>query len=160
MRAWLRRSVAAGLVAAGVFIGYSMVAFVIGGRGLWQPVNLVAHTFWRSAPLDGRFHPLAAVIAGVALAAGGIVGMAFYSGLASGAALTPRATLIGAAVYGNLLWTVGHYFIWPELDPLAAEKFAPGTAWAAHTVAGVGGALYLVRGVVRTRLQEGRSHAH
>jgi hypothetical protein len=36
------------------------------GGGFWTPVNLIAHTFWRHAPLDGRFSAPALII-GLAL---------------------------------------------------------------------------------------------
>lgn len=32
---------------------WSMAALLASGAGFWTPINLIAHTFWRGAPLDG-----------------------------------------------------------------------------------------------------------
>jgi len=79
MRA-LRVGVLAGIVAGAVMAVWSMAAMWVTGSGFWLPLNLIAHTFYRSAPLDARFsapalliglavHMTVASIFGIAIAA-------------------------------------------------------------------------------------------
>ena len=34
---------------------WSMIVMGLAGMGFWTPLNLIAHTYWRSVPLDGAF---------------------------------------------------------------------------------------------------------
>lgn len=134
-----RRTVASGAAAAGCFTVFSMLWFGIGAEGLWRPLNLIAHTLWRGAPTGGRWHAGAVLLALVVLLLVGVVVMAPFTFLAIGAGLGPAGMAAGGAVYANVLWIFGNYWIWPAFDPLAAHEFSPGVAWAGHMVAGLAG---------------------
>jgi hypothetical protein len=62
----VRAGIAGGLAGGSVMAAFSMIAMWLAGSGFWTPLNLIAHTFWRAAPLDGRFSPTALII-GVAV---------------------------------------------------------------------------------------------
>lgn len=51
----LRAGIAGGMAGGMVMAVFSMIMLWLAGSGFWTPLNLIAHTFWRSAPLDGRF---------------------------------------------------------------------------------------------------------
>jgi hypothetical protein len=137
-----RRAVEAGLGAAVSFIVFSVLWFGIGGKGWWKPLNLVAHTFWSGAPIDGRWNTGAELLGLVVLLVAGVVVMAPFTLLAIGAGLRPGGMVGGAAVYTNVVWIFGHYWIWPGLDSVAAHEFSPGVAWLAHMAAGlIGGSV-------------------
>ena len=54
MRA-LRIGVPGGMAAGAVMALWSMAAMWVTGTGFWTPLNLIANTFYRSAPLNGTF---------------------------------------------------------------------------------------------------------
>jgi hypothetical protein len=62
MRRAVRIGVPAGIGAGIVMAVWLMVAMWIVGSGFWIPLNLVAHTFYRSAPLNDTFSAPAPVI--------------------------------------------------------------------------------------------------
>ena len=51
----MRAGIADGIAGGAVMAVFSMVMLWLAGSGFWTPLNLIAHTFWRAAPLDGRF---------------------------------------------------------------------------------------------------------
>ena len=53
---------------------FSMMMLWVAGSGFWTPLNLIAHTFWRAAPLDGTFSAAALTLPLPGLAAGASVG--------------------------------------------------------------------------------------
>jgi len=131
------RLVAAG-VAAGIGFGLFCAACqASGGRGFWQPLNLVAHTAWRGAPADNRFSALALTLAVGLVCAGGVAMFLPFLALATGAGMTPWLLIPTAAVYANVVWVFGDYLLWPKLDPVAAAGFPSGVAWVGHIVAGL-----------------------
>jgi hypothetical protein len=62
----LRAGVAGGMAGGAVMAMFSMIMLWLAGSGFWTPLNLIAHTVWRSAPLDGRFS-VAALVIGIAV---------------------------------------------------------------------------------------------
>ncbi|HEX5542977.1 MAG TPA: hypothetical protein VFX60_15680 [Micromonospora sp.] len=134
----------AGLVGGLAFALFSMIWFGFGGDGFWRPLNLVAHTFWRGAPTSGAFHLGAAVLGLVVLAVVGVLVLAPFAVLAIGAGMSAPIAIVGASIYANVVWVIGHYLVWGKLDPVAAAEFSPGVAWIAHFVAGLVGGIALV----------------
>src|SRR5215468_10611780 len=61
MRAF-RIGVPGGMAAGAVMALWSMAAMWVSGSGFWTPLNLIANTFYRSAPLNGTFSAPALVI--------------------------------------------------------------------------------------------------
>jgi hypothetical protein len=145
VRPYVRPVLLAGLLAGLAFAAYSMVAFAATGRGLWYPLNLAAHALWRRVPTDGRAYPGGIAVGLVTIVVLGVVVFAPYAALAYGAALDRAQLLIGAVVYGNVVWIVGHYLVWPRVDVQAATRFSATVAWVAHMLAGLAGGLALVR---------------
>jgi hypothetical protein len=58
----MRAGIAGGIAGGMVMAAFSMIAMWLAGSGFWTPLNLIAHTFWRAAPLDGTFSAAALVI--------------------------------------------------------------------------------------------------
>lgn len=138
------RVVLAGLAAALAFALFSMLWFAIAGGGFWKPLNLIAHTVWRQAPIDGGFHAGAAVLGAVTLAVVAIIAITPFAVVAIGTGMRGLFLILGAGIYANAIWVFGHYLLWEALDPVAASRFSPGVAWLAHFVAGVAAGLALL----------------
>lgn len=145
MRTTVLRVIIAGVIGGLAFALFSMIWFGLGDRTAWYPLNLVAHTLWRGAPVDGGFHPGAAVLGVITLGAVGVLAIAPFAVLAVGAGMNPLVAIIGASIYANVIWVFGHYLVWEKLDPVSATSFAPGAAWTAHFVAGLAAGAALVR---------------
>jgi hypothetical protein len=58
----LTRGALAGMAGGVVMAMWSMIVLWLTGSGFWTSLNLIAHTLWRSAPLDGSFSVGALVI--------------------------------------------------------------------------------------------------
>lgn len=135
----ISRVIVAGLVATAVFTLYSALWFAGSGEGFWRPVNLVAHTIWSGAPVDGAFHLGAALLGLVVLVVAGVLVMVPYAWLTIQAGTRGLFLILGAAVYANVVWIFGHNLAWNALDPLAAGAYTPGVAWVGHMLAGLAG---------------------
>jgi uncharacterized membrane protein YagU involved in acid resistance len=95
-------------------------------RRVLGPLNLIAHTLWRGAPLGATFSWGALVLGMVVhMMMATLLGMVFA--VAAGRYLTSRTSLLGAGmVYGVVVWLLMQYVIWPLVDDAAAQAF---TAW-------------------------------
>ena len=62
----LRAGIAGGTAGGLVMAMFSMITLWLARSGFWTPLNLIAHTFWRSAPLNGRFS-IASLVIGLAI---------------------------------------------------------------------------------------------
>ena len=138
----LRAGVAGGLAGGAVMAMFSMITLWLARSGLWTPLNLIAHTFWRSAPLDGRFSVVALVI-GMAVH----LTMAMLSGtvIAAAAVRLPASrslVIAGGMLFTALLWAVMQYGIWRAVDATAARDFTPWVFAAAHLMFGMFAALF------------------
>jgi hypothetical protein len=78
----LRLGALGGMVGGAMMAMWSMLVLWLTGVGVWTPLNLIAHTLWREAPLDATFswgalvlgmvvHMLMAVLLGVVLGGAG-----------------------------------------------------------------------------------------
>jgi hypothetical protein len=136
MRA-LRVGVPAGIVAGAVFAVWSMAAMWVTGSGFWIPLNLIAHTFYRSAPLNGTFSAAAMVIG---LAVHMTVAIIFGTSVVSLAKVLPGArslVIAGGILFIAVVWPIMQYGVWYQLDEQAAEGFNDWIFAGAHLVFGL-----------------------
>jgi hypothetical protein len=135
----LKRGALAGMGGGMAMAMWSMIVLWLAGTGFWTPLNLIASTLWRGAPLGAAF-------SGSALALGLTVhmmmsmglGMAFAVGIRAipRAAASPAALLLTGMMFGLAVWAVMQYGIWPAIDPAAAPRFIPWAFAAGHVVFG------------------------
>src|ERR1700746_807746 len=108
----LRVGVPSGIDAGVVMAMWSMAAMAVTGSGFWSPLNLIAHTFYRAAPLNGAFSASAL-----------IVGLAIHLTLASafGTAVALLAqwmqggrslVIAGAILFVAVVWPVMQWEVW------------------------------------------------
>src|SRR5215469_2990401 len=133
----LRAGSAGGMTGGAVMAAFSMITLWLAGNGFWTPLNLIAHTFWRSAPLDGRFSGAALVIG---MAVHLTMAMLFGALIAAAAVRIPgaRSLVIAAGIlFTVVLWAVMQYGIWRAVDATAARDFTPWVFAVAHLLFGM-----------------------
>ncbi|AEA23552.1 hypothetical protein ATK30_4935 [Amycolatopsis echigonensis] len=144
----LTRGALAGMAGGVVMAMWSMIVLLLTGSGFWTPLNLIAHTLWRSAPLDARFsigglviglvvHMMMSMVLGMVLAA--VVGAVKPLG---GDQVRRAAT---GMVFGIVVWLVMQYAVWKAVDPAAAPLFTPWVFALGHLMYGAVAGLGLVR---------------
>jgi hypothetical protein len=136
MRA-LRAGVPGGMAAGVVMAVWSMVAMWITGSGFWTPVNLIANTFYRAAPLNGTFSAPALVIG---LAVHMTVASIFGVAIAVLVQLLPGArslVIAGGILFIAVVWPVMQYGVWYSLDESAAEGATDWVFAVAHLIFGM-----------------------
>ena len=139
----ITRGAIAGMVGGMMMGMFAMLAMWLDGQrdtGFWTPLNLIAHTIWRGAPLDAEF-------SGGALVLGGIMHMMMSMGLGAGiAVLVSRVPRLGATLGSRIVtgvmiamtvWAVMEYVIWPLIDSAAADAFTTWIFAVAHLVFGM-----------------------
>jgi hypothetical protein len=133
----LRAGVPGGMAGGVVMAMWSMAAMWVTGAGFWTPLNLIAHTFYRSAPLNGTFSAPALVIG---LAVHMTVASAFGIAIAVLAQLLPgtRSLVIaGGILLVAVVWPVMQWGVWYRIDESAAEEFNGWIFAVAHLLFGV-----------------------
>jgi hypothetical protein len=133
----LRVGVPAGIAAGLVMAAWSMVAMWLTGSGFWIPLNLVAHMFYRSAPLDGTFSAPALIIG---LAVHMTVASAFGTAIVALAHRLPGArsvVIAGGILLVAVVWPVMQYAVWYSIDEPAAEGFTEWIFAVAHLIFGL-----------------------
>jgi hypothetical protein len=126
---------------------FSMIALRLAGSGFWTPLNLIAHTFWRAAPLDGRFSATALVIG---LAVHMTMAMLFGTLIAAAAHRLPAArslVIAGGMLFAALLWAMMQYGIWRAVDAAAAQAFTTWVFAVAHLLFGMMAASFAALGI-------------
>ena len=103
----LRAGVLAGTAAGAVMAVWSMAAMWVTGSGFWLPLNLIAHTFYRSAPLRDTFSAPALAI-GLAVH----MGMAVIFGTAIAALVQRLPGQRSLVIAGGILFVA---VVWPEI---------------------------------------------
>jgi hypothetical protein len=137
MRRALRVGVPAGIIAGVVMAVWSMIAMWLTGSGAWTPLNLVAHTFYRSAPLNNTFSAPALAI-----------GLAIHMTMAIifGTAITALAqrlpgkrslVIAGGILFVAVVWPIMQYGVWYSIDQTAAEGFTGWIFAIAHLIFGL-----------------------
>jgi len=142
----LTRGALAGLGGGAVMAMWSMIALWLTGIRFWSPLNLIAHTIWRGAPLGAAFSGGALVLGLVIhMMMSVVLGVVFAVGVRTAgrlAASTATLTITGM-MFGLAVWAVMQYGIWPALDPAAAPKFTPWVFALGHLMFGAATALLL-----------------
>jgi hypothetical protein len=136
----LKVGVPSGIVAGAVMALWSMAAMWVTGAGFLTPLNLIAHTFYRSAPLNATFSAPALVIG---LAVHMTVASAFGTAIAALAHRLPgRRTLVitGGILFVAVVWPFMQWGVWYKLDEAAAEGFTEWIFALAHLIFGVAAA--------------------
>ena len=133
----LRVGVPSGIAAGAVMAVWSMTAMWITGSGFWTPLNLIAHTFYRSAPLNGAFSPPALVIG---LAVHMSVASVFATAIVLLAQRFPGSrslVVAGGIVFVAVVWPVMQWGVWYKIDEVAAEGLTDWIFAVAHLLFGV-----------------------
>jgi uncharacterized OsmC-like protein len=133
----VRAGVAGGVVAGLVMAVWLTVILWIAGSGFFTLLNLIANTFWRTAPLGPTFS-LPAVF--IALVVHLLVSVLFGVLIAVAASRLPgsRSLVIAVgAVFGPLIWVVMQYGIWRAIDPAAARVISWWIFGSAHLLFGL-----------------------
>ncbi|MCW2930296.1 MAG: conserved hypothetical rane spanning protein [Actinomycetia bacterium] len=159
MRRALRVGVPGGIAAGAVMAVWSMAAMWVIGSGFWTPLNLIAHTFYRSAPLDGTFSVPALVIG---LAVHMTVASAFGTTIAALAQRLPRTrslVIAGGVLFVAVVWPVMQWGVWYKLDETAAEGFSEWIFAIAHLLFGVLAAGLAVIGIENDETAKRARHA-
>jgi len=136
MRA-LRVGVLAGIAAGTVMAVWSMAAMWVTGSGFWLPLNLIAHTFYRSAPLDATFSAPALVIGlAVHMTVASIFGIAI-AWLARRLRRARSLVIVGGLLFAVVVWPVMQWGVWYSIDEPAAEGFKEWIFAGAHLIFGI-----------------------
>jgi uncharacterized OsmC-like protein len=133
----VRAGVAGGVVAGLVMAVWLTVILWLAGSGFFTLLNLIANTFWRTAPLGPTFS-LPAVF--IALVVHLLVSVLFGVLIAVAASRLPRSrslVIAAGAVFGPLIWVVMQYGIWRALDPAAAHVISWWIFGSAHLLFGL-----------------------
>jgi hypothetical protein len=133
----LRVGVPGGIAAGAIMALWSMSAMWLTGRGFWTSVNLIAHTFYRSAPLNATFS-LPATVIGVALHM--TVASFFGTAIALLAQRMPGArslVIAGGILLVAVVWPVMQWGVWYNLDKVAVERLNDWIFAIAHLLFGV-----------------------
>jgi hypothetical protein len=123
--------------AGAIMALWAMAAMWVTGSGLWTPLNLIAHTFYRSAPLNGTFSAPALVIG---LAVHMTVASVFGIAIAVLALRWPgnrSLVIVGGILLVAVVWPVMQWGVWYKLDENAAEGFTDWIFAVAHLVFGI-----------------------
>ncbi len=138
----VRAGIASGIAGGAVMAVFSMMMLWLAGSGFWTPLNLIAHTFWRAAPLDGTFSAPALVIG---MAVHMMMAMLFGTLIAAAAYRLPAArslVIAGGMLFAAGLWAVMQYGIWRAIDAAAAQAFTPWVFAIAHLLFGMMAAFF------------------
>ena len=139
---------------------WSMIALAATGDGFFTPVNLIAHSLWEAAPLDGAFD-------GAALALG--LGIHMMISMALGVVIvaltdSPRLSTVarGAVAMGIPIaaWA-GQLVAWQVVDSAARDAFTPWVLFVGHLMFGAVAAAWvtLANRSSAPVLAPGHSHA-
>lgn len=133
----LRVGILAGIGAGAVMALWSMAAMWVTGSGFWLPMNLIAHTFYRSAPLDGTFSAAALFIGlAVHMTVASIFGIAI-AGLAQRLRRARMLVIAGGLLFAVVVWPLMQWGVWYSIDEPAAEGFKEWIFAGAHLIFGI-----------------------
>src|SRR5215472_12910830 len=133
----VRVGVPGGIIAGTLMAVWSMAAMWMSGSGFWRPLNLIAHTFYRAAPLDGTFS-VSALLVGLAIHL--TLASLFGTALAMLALWKPGSRVVviaGGILLVAVVWPVMQWEIWYRIDETAAEGFTDWIFAVAHLMFGV-----------------------
>lgn len=151
--------VLAGAAAGAVMALWSMAIMWMTGSGFWIPLNLIAHTFYRSAPLTGAFSAPALVIG---LAVHMTVAVFFGTAITVLVHRLPGArslVIAGGILFIAAVWPAMQYGVWYTLDEPAAEGFTDWVFAIAHLIFGLVAASIAAVAVADENVARGRHAA-
>lgn len=133
----LRVGVPGGIAAGVVMALWSMGAMWLTGSGFFTPLNLVAHTFYRSAPLNATFS-LPALLIGLTVHM--TLASVFGTAIALLAQRLPGArslVIAGGILLVAVVWPVMQWGVWYQIDEVAAQGLTDWIFAVAHLLFGV-----------------------
>jgi hypothetical protein len=139
----IKRGALAGMVGGMMMAMFAMLAMWLDGiteTGFWTPLNLIAHTFWRGAPLDYEFSFGALVLGLIVhmmmlMMLGAAVATIISRSRALGKSLGTR--ILTGLVIAMMVWVVMEYIAWPLVDEAAADAFTTWIFAVAHAIFGM-----------------------
>jgi hypothetical protein len=118
----------------------SMIAMWITGSGFWMPLNLIAHTFYKAAPLNATFSAPAVIIGLVVhMTVASVFGIAITA-LARWLRRARSLVIAGGILFIAVVWPVMQWGVWYKLDESAAEGFTEWIFAGAHLIFGIAAA--------------------
>ena len=123
---------------------FAMTATALSGHGFFTLTNVIAHTLWHGAPLDGEY-VFSALVIGLAvhlvvsITVGTVIAFFVERGSLDGGIVFLVAVVIGVGAW------MTQSIVWPRLDDAAHNEFIPWVLAVAHVVFAVGGATALQR---------------
>jgi len=158
MRA-LRIGVPGGMAAGLVMALWSMAAMAATGSGFWKPMNLIANTFYREAPLNGTFNAPALIIGlGIHMA----VASFFGTLIALLALRLPGArslVIAGGILLVAVVWPIMQWGVWYRLDEQAAEGYTDWIMAVAHLMFGLTAAMFAALAIADDETPKRGRHA-
>lgn len=152
-----------GAVGGMVMAMWSMIALAATGDGFFAPVNFIAHSVWRDAPLDGGFNGAAFVLGIVIhMMVSMMLGVMIVAGTSRRSISTGSAVAVSIGV-PMAAWA-GQLVVWNAIDPDARSLFTPWVLFVGHLMF----AMVAVAWTVLSRRQmttvattdHARTHAH
>ena len=159
MRQALKVGVPIGMIAGVIMAAWAMAAMWVTGSGFWTQVNLIAHTFYRAAPLDGTFS-VSALLVGLAIHL--TLASLFGTALAMLALWKPGSRVVviaGGILLVAVVWPVMQWEIWYRIDETAAEGFTDWIFAVAHLLFGLTAASLAAIGVADDETARRGRHA-
>jgi hypothetical protein len=136
-----------------------MIALAAIGDGFFTPVNLIAHSLWRGAPLDGTFD-------GAALALGLVIHMMVSMVLGVVIIALTDSPRLGTAARSGIAMGIpvaawaGQLLAWEVVDPTARAAFTPWVLFVGHVMFGVVAAVWVSLSSRFTTPVESPRHSH
>jgi hypothetical protein len=161
----IRRGAVAGMVGGAMMAIFAMLAMWLdgsAGTGFWTPINLIAHTLWRGAPLDDEFSAGSLLLGMLlhlimAMTLGAVV--ATIVGRVAGLRTSLGSRVLAGVGIALMVWAVMEYLAWPLVDRAAADAFTTWIFAVSHVIFGMvtAATLYLLvnrRSPVTAKLAE------
>ncbi len=144
MKNLIKRGATAGMVAGAMMAMFSMVAMAAAGNGFWTPLNAIAHTVWKGAPLDGQFSGRALIVGMLAhMATSMMLGVAVVAATRS-FRRNLLATVGVATMLAMAVWAV-QLAVWSSISQSAFDAFTPWVLFVAHAVFGMTAGVLVAR---------------
>lgn len=132
----LTRGALAGAVGGMAMAMWSMIVLWVMHAGFWEPLNLIAHTLWRAAPLGSEFSLGAAALGLIVhMMMSMVLGVVFALGAQRIGAHAVTLAGIGM-VFGLVVWLLLQYVVWRIVDADAAGAFTPWVFAVGHAMFG------------------------
>lgn len=130
------RGALAGAVGGMVMAMWSMFVLWLDGSGFWKPLNLIAHTFWRDAPLGSQYCFGAAVLGVIVhMMMSMMLGAVFALAVQRFHGTVAGVTGLGIGL-GLVVWVVMQFVVWRIVDADAAAEFTPWVFATGHAMYG------------------------